>query len=84
MKLRPVELKGKICYQASMTEGPKVYHKNYSREEIIDHLESSMEEFRQLQTTGRRQDGSILISKKGKATIKTKLYRMRRSLRIIV
>ena len=72
VKLRPVELKGKICYQASMTEGPKVYHKNYSREEIIDYLESSMEEFRQLQTTGRRQDGSILISKKGKATIKTK------------
>ena len=32
VKLRPVELKGKICYQASMTEGPKVYHKNYSRE----------------------------------------------------
>ena len=72
VKLRPVELKGKICYQASMTEGPQVYHKNYSREEIIDYLESSMEEFRQLQTTGRRQDGSILISKKGKATIKTK------------
>ena len=66
VKLRPVELKGKICYQASMTEGPKVYHKNYSREEIIDYLEKSMEEFRQLQTTGRSQDGSILISKKGK------------------
>ena len=29
VKLRPVELKGKIFYQASMTEGPKVYHKNY-------------------------------------------------------
>ena len=74
VKLRPVELKGKIWYQASATEGPKVYHKNYSREEIIDYLESSMGEFRQLQTTGRRQDGSILISKKGRATIKTKQH----------
>ena len=72
VKLRPVELKGKIFYQASMTEGPKVYHKNYSREEMIDYLEHAMEEFRQLQATGRSQDGSILISKKGKATIKTK------------
>ena len=62
VKLRPVELKGKIFYQASMTEGPKVYHKNYSREEMIDYLEHAMEEFRQLQATGRSQDGSILIS----------------------
>ena len=72
VKLRPVELKGKIFYQASMTEGPKVYHKNFTREEMIAYLEHAMEEFRQLQATGRSQDGSILISKKGKATIKTK------------
>ena len=72
VKLRPVELKGQIFYQASMTEGTKVYHKNYSREEMITYLEHAMEEFRQLQVTGRSQDGSILISKKGKATIKTK------------
>ena len=82
VKLRPVELKGKICYQASMTEGPKVYHKNYSREEIIDYLEKSMEEFRQLQTTGRSQDGSILISKKGKATIKTKHHEAVQNIKI--
>ena len=75
VKLRPVELKGKLCYQASVTEGTKVYHKNYSREEIIDYLEQAMEEFRQLQVTGRSQDGSILISKKGKATIKTKNHK---------
>ena len=34
-----------------------------------------MEEFRQLQVIGRSQDGSILISKKGKATIKTKNHK---------
>ena len=72
VKLRPVELKGQIFYQASMTEGTKVYHKNFAREEMIAYLEHAMEEFRQLQATGRSQDGSILISKKGKTTIKTK------------
>lgn len=66
----------KLCYQASVTEGTKVYHKNYSREEIIDYLEQAMEEFRQLQVIGRSQDGSILISKKGKATIKTKIIKL--------
>ena len=75
VKLRPVELKGQIFYQASMTEGTKVYHKNFTREEMIAYLEHAMEEFRQLQATGRSQDGSILISKKGKATIKTKQQR---------
>lgn len=74
VKLRPVELKGQIFYQASMTEGTKVYHKNFTREEMIAYLEHAMEEFRQLQATGRSQDGSILISKKGKATIKTKQH----------
>ncbi len=82
VKLRPVELKGQLCYQASMTEGTKVYHKNFTREEIIAYLEHAMEEFRQLQVIGRSQDGSILISKKGKATIKAKhhgaVHRMRR------
>ena len=34
VKLRPVELKGQIFYQASMTEGTKVYHKNFTREEM--------------------------------------------------
>ena len=33
VKLRPVELKGQIFYQASMTEGTKVYHKNFTRED---------------------------------------------------
>ena len=74
VKLRPVELKGKLCYQASMTEGPKVYHKNFTREEMIDYLETAMDEFRQLQITGRNTDGSILISKKGKATVKTRKH----------
>lgn len=74
VKLRPVELKGKLCYQASMTEGPKVYHKNFTREEMMDYLETAMDEFCQLQITGRNTDGSILISKKGKATVKTRKH----------
>ena len=65
VKLRPVELKGKLCYQASVTEGTKVYHKNYSREEIIDYLEQAMEEFRQLLVDlgVMTKDGKIVASR---------------------
>lgn len=59
-----------------MTEGTKVYHKNYSREEIIDYLEQAMEEFRQLQVIGRSQDGSILISKKARQRSKQKIIKL--------
>ena len=29
VKIRPVKLKNQICYQASATEGTKIFHKNY-------------------------------------------------------
>ena len=35
IKIRPIRLKGQICYQASATEGQKVLHKNYGRTELI-------------------------------------------------
>ena len=34
IKIRPIRLKGQICYQASATEGQKVLHKNYGRTEL--------------------------------------------------
>ena len=36
IKIRPIRLKGQICYQASATEGQKVLHKNYGRTELIE------------------------------------------------
>ena len=41
---------------------------------MMDYLETAMDEFRQLQITGRNTDGSILISKKGKVTVKTRKH----------
>lgn len=38
VKIRPVEIRGKVVYQASETVGTKVLHKNYSREELISYL----------------------------------------------
>ena len=38
VRIRQIELKGSVCYQASSTVGPKVLHSNYSREEVIAYV----------------------------------------------
>lgn len=73
VKIRPVKIKDKLYFQASKTLGTKEFHENFTREEAIDYMEKALEEqFMQLQLEGQCRDGMILISKKGKVTIKTK------------
>lgn len=75
VKIRPVEQKGKVYYQASATDGKKVFHTNYGREEVIIYIEESLQDsFRQLQVQGMYKDGSVLVSKKGKATVKERVH----------
>ena len=73
VKIHPIRLKGQICYQASATEGTKVLHKNYERKQLIEYLEAELaENFGQFQAQGAVTDGVVLVSKKGKMTIKQK------------
>lgn len=75
VKIRPVKLKNEIVYQASATEGPKVFHKNYTRTELIAYLEAALKEsFGQLQASGAEIDGTVLVSKKGKVTAKVRRH----------
>lgn len=53
IKIRPIRLKGQICYQASATEGQKVLHKNYGRTELIEYVEKrTCREFQTVSGTG--------------------------------
>lgn len=71
VKIRPVVLKDRLMYQASETVGTQVLHSNYGKEDVIAYMEGLLGTgFRQLQLQGRGLDGRILVSKKGKATIK--------------
>ncbi|MGI6069269.1 MAG: class I SAM-dependent methyltransferase [Blautia sp.] len=73
VKIRPVKIKDKICFQAAVTMGTKELHENFSAGEAVDYIETSLkDQFMQLQLSGRCRDGVILISKKGKVTVKTK------------
>ena len=84
VKIRPVEVRGGIFYQASAQDGPKVFHKNYSREELLEYLEKSLKnEFGQLQASGQNLDGTVLVSKKGKITIRTKMHQTQEPVKIL-
>lgn len=83
VKIRPIQLKGQICYQASATEGTKVLHKNYERMQLIEYLESELaENFGQFQAQGAVTDGVVLVSKKGKMTIKQKHHAPKEKVKI--
>ncbi len=74
-KIRPVEIKGQVVYQVSETVGTKVLHRNYHREELIQYLKEELQHhFSQLQSSGMTLDGTVLVSKKGKVTIKTRRH----------
>lgn len=71
VRIRPVMMKGHLKYQCTETHGPKEIHKNYEKEEIIAYICTQMEgNFRQLQLEAEEADGSVLVSKKGKITVK--------------
>lgn len=72
-RIRPVMMKGHLKYQCTETHGPKEIHKNYEKEEIVAYILAQMEcHFRQLQLESEEADASVLVSKKGKVTVKCK------------
>lgn len=73
IKLRPVMIKGSILFQETAYEGTKVFHDNLTSEAAIGRIEEMLTlNFRQCEIEHRQCRAVILISKKGKITIKTK------------
>lgn len=71
-KLRPMEQKGELLFQLESFTKTQAFHKNLMVEETKDELAKLLEEFRQVQVETVSEDITVLISKKGKATIKRK------------
>lgn len=72
-KIRPVLTKGVLHFQAEEFIGKQAFHKNLTAEEAVDYLEGLMEtSFRQLQLEAQDKSGTVLVSKKGKITVKVK------------
>jgi SAM-dependent methyltransferase len=73
IKIRPVILKGELYFQVSEYIGNKIFHNNYQKNLLIDRLPSWFDDlFRQAEILTKNRQVVILISKKGKATVKTK------------
>ena len=69
-KLRPMEQKGELLFQLESFTKTQAFHKNLTVEETQEELTKLLEEFRQVQVETVSEDITVLISKKGKATIK--------------
>jgi len=73
VRLRPVLAKGVLHFQAEEFVGKQAFHKNLTVKEAAVYLEDLMEKsFRQLQLEAQDKSGSVLVSKKGKVTVKVK------------
>ena len=73
VQIRPVQLRGELYFQCRETRGPKEFHRNLKKEELIRQILTWMEhDFRQLQLESDRGMGTVLVSKKGKVTVKWK------------
>lgn len=84
VRIRPVEVKGEILYQASVPEGAKMLHRNYRREELVGFLKESLDgTYSQFQVQGRQADGGVLVSKKGKHTVKVKPHEVKENAKIL-
>lgn len=71
VKIRPVLIKDELYFQESAYIGTKVFHENYVKDKIIQKCAAYLEtDFKQgeIETTGFK--AVILVSKKGKMTIK--------------
>ncbi len=72
IKFRPVMVKDQLLFQQTVYEGTKVFHENLDRQEVIDRILVCMEkDFKQLEGESTELKVTVLVSKKGKITVKT-------------
>ncbi len=71
VKIRPIMVKDNLMFQETMYTGTQVLHQNRNKEEAIEHMIALiMEEFSQCEISTREWQVTILVSKKGKITVK--------------
>lgn len=73
VRIRPVIIKEKLYFQESRYVGTQVFHANYEAPEMAEKIENDMRElFKQAEFAGDFQEAVVLVSKKGKVTVKRK------------
>ena len=72
IKVRPLLQKEKLLFQIETFRNHQAFHRNVEPEEACKLLQKAMENMRQMQIETRRYLYTVLVSKKGKVTIKKK------------
>lgn len=72
IKIRPVLLKGEMCFQEEHYIDNQVFHTNLAEEELLEDLEKLSGEFCQFNWKSVQNIYTCLISKKGKMIIKVR------------
>lgn len=73
VKIRPVLIKDKLFFQETLYKGTQVFHENYTEETISSRIQDFLEQqFKQGEFQSETLQATVLVSKKGKMTIKTK------------
>ena len=76
VKIRPILLKDKLYFQETSYVGTKVFHENYSHKEIIERVIRYMQDdFKQGEVETTDFKAVILVSKKGKVTVKKQMQK---------
>lgn len=73
VKARPVLIKGERMVQLEMFKGNQVFHQNVDKGEAVNVIAGQMESMKQMQLETTEALYTVLISKKGKATVKRKI-----------
>lgn len=75
IKIRPIMIKESLLFQETVFAGTRVLHDNFEGKDILERIFSYMrEDFKQLEAESRREKVTVLVSKKGKVTIKQQKF----------
>ena len=77
IKVRPLEKRGELMFQLEAFTKTQAFHRNLNPEAAGEILATVMERFGQMQLETVSQDCTVLISKKGKVTIRRKQKKIR-------
>lgn len=72
VKIRPVLKAGELYFQIEEFRGKQAFHQNVLPCEAVGKVEEAMELFKQMQIETKKFTYAVLVSKKGKMTIKKK------------
>ena len=73
VKIRPVMLREELMFQETVYQGTKVFHENYPAGEMIPRIGNYLlQDFKQCEIEHTNKKAVILVSKKGKMTVRKK------------